>query len=222
MSLSTHPCVDSYTPAFRLALAFRQSYVEAMTYVELQAAARHVVNTSSIGGWLKFTPAMDREDAIANLLAAVLNAGGGDFKGFTVLQAKQIMKKEKERLIRQQGTEPTMLTVSPAAITAGQALDEAFEAPEGMAIAADLAEGAMVEAMAKGSVDMLGLPPQFVLDVRHKIPPKTLAEEYNVTQNQARLLTDVVEDLIVQLSVLGMTAKELDKEIDELLTFEVI
>ncbi len=159
MSLSTHPCVDSYTPAFRLALAFRQSYVEAMTYVELQAAARHVVNTSSIGGWLKFTPAMDREDAIANLLAAVLNAGGGDFKGFTVLQAKQIMKKEKERLIRQQGTEPTMLTVSPAAITAGQALDEAFEAPEGMAIAADLAEGAMVEAMAKGSVDMLGLPP---------------------------------------------------------------
>ena len=221
MSISTHPCVDSYTPDFRLALAFRQSYVEAMTYPELERAAKRVADTSSIGGFLRFPSTDSRDDAISTLMLAVIDAGGGDFKNVSVQEALQIMKKAKEKLIREDRG-PTVLTLSPAAITEGQAVDEAFDAPEGMVIAGDLAEEAMVEAMAKGSVDMLGLPPQFVLDVRRGIPAKTLASDYNVTQNQAKLLREVVEGLIVQLHAMGTTAQALDKEIDELLTFEVI
>lgn len=214
MSISTHPCVDSYTPAFRLALAFRQSYVEAMTYEQLINAAGKAIRRRGPGDYLP-----DTEDNRQQLMLAVIEAG--DFATISVPEALQIMKKAKEKLIREEGG-PTIVSISPGAISPGQALDEAFEAPEGMAIAGDLAEDAMVEAMARGSVDMLGLPPEFVLDVRRGIPAKTLASEYSVTQNQAKLLREVVESLIVQLHATGSTAKDLDKEIDELLTFEVI
>ena len=80
-----------------------------MTYEELQAMAKRVANASNIGGFLRFTPAMDREDAISALVVAVLEASGGNFKDVSEQEALQVMKKEKRKLVRQQKSVPPLL-----------------------------------------------------------------------------------------------------------------